>query len=79
MPTSADGKPVLRLRMKRDRRAKQARRRHKDMAVLYMSGYTPYSTIRPDRLDDGIPLLQKPFRRAQLANAVREALDDTPT
>ena len=40
-----------------------------------MSGYTENATIHHGRLDADAELLQKPFRRADLAQAVRKALD----
>jgi PAS domain S-box-containing protein len=43
--------------------------------VLYMSGYTEDAIMHHGRLDAGAELLQKPFRRADLAGAVRRALD----
>jgi CheY-like chemotaxis protein len=46
------------------------------IAVLYMSGYTENSIIRHEQLDEGIALLQKPFRRADLAHKVEAALTE---
>jgi CheY-like chemotaxis protein len=43
--------------------------------VLYMSGYTEDAIVHHGRLDADAELLQKPFRRADLARAVRKALD----
>ncbi len=45
------------------------------LTVVYMSGYTLESFIRDGTLDEGVMLLQKPFRRADLALAVHEALE----
>jgi CheY-like chemotaxis protein len=42
--------------------------------VLYTSGYTDNAIVRHGRLDDGVLLLTKPYRRAQLAQMVRQAL-----
>jgi hypothetical protein len=42
---------------------------------LYMSGYTENTIIRDGRLDEGVTLLQKPFRRQELARKVRDVLD----
>ena len=47
--------------------------------VLYMSGYTEDAIMHHGRLDTGSELLQKPFRRADLARAVRKALDGPST
>ncbi|MGM0562112.1 MAG: ATP-binding protein [Pseudomonadota bacterium] len=46
------------------------------LKVLYMSGYTENAIVHHGRLDPGARLLQKPFRRADLAMKVREALDN---
>jgi len=51
------------------------RQRGMDLPILYMSGYTANAVIRDGRLDDGVRLLEKPFRRASLARAVRQALE----
>jgi CheY-like chemotaxis protein len=45
------------------------------LPVLYMSGYTADAIMHHGRLDADAELLQKPFRRADLAGAVRRALD----
>jgi len=47
-----------------------------DLKILYMSGYTENVIVHHGRLDAGVRLLLKPFRRADLAKKVREALDD---
>jgi len=44
-----------------------------DLAILYMSGYAERSHRK---LLEGGRLLQKPFRKADLARIVRSALDD---
>jgi len=41
-----------------------------------MSGYTDDAVIHHGRLDAGVRLLAKPFRRADLARMIRQALDD---
>lgn len=45
-----------------------------ELKVLYTSGYTENAIIHHGRLDDGVELLQKPYRRIELANKVREVL-----
>ena len=45
-----------------------------DMRVLYMSGYTENAIIHHGRLDRDAVLLQKPFRKKDLALKMREAL-----
>jgi CheY-like chemotaxis protein len=44
--------------------------------VLFTSGYTDDTMIHHGRLDPGILLLSKPYRRSQLARMVRMALGD---
>ena len=57
--------------------ADEAVRRCPGLAVLFMSGYTENAIIRNGQLDEGIRLLSKPFRKVDLARAVRGAMDDT--
>jgi signal transduction histidine kinase/FixJ family two-component response regulator len=45
-----------------------------EVKVLFMSGYTENSIVHHGRLDDGVQLLSKPFKRAQLARKVAEVL-----
>jgi CheY-like chemotaxis protein len=42
--------------------------------VLYTSGYTDSAIIHHGRLDPGVLLLTKPYRKGQLAQMVRQAL-----
>ena len=44
--------------------------------VLFTSGYTDNAIIHHGRLDEGVLLLSKPYRKSQLARMVRMALDD---
>ncbi len=48
--------------------------RRPELRVLYMSGYTLNSILHHGRLDDGVVLLQKPFRKADLATKVGQAM-----
>ena len=57
------------------RLADAARRTDPAMRVLFTSGYTENAIVHHGRLDEGVRLLQKPYRRADLARAVREAID----
>ena len=45
-----------------------------DMKVLYTSGYTQNAIIHGGRLDPGVELLSKPYRREKLAAKVRQLL-----
>ena len=47
-----------------------------ELKVLYMSGYTENAIVHHGRLDPGVSLLSKPFRRADLARKVHEVLMD---
>jgi signal transduction histidine kinase/ActR/RegA family two-component response regulator len=42
--------------------------------VLFMSGYTENSIVHHGRLDDGVQLIGKPFKREQLARKVAEVM-----
>ena len=68
MPGAMDG-PQL---------AKEVARRRPETRVLFTSGYTETAMIHHGRLDPGVLLLQKPYRRADLARALRQALDRDP-
>ena len=54
--------------------ADEAARRRPDLRTLFTSGYTENAIVHHGRLDDGVTLVGKPFRREQLAVAVAEAL-----
>jgi FixJ family two-component response regulator len=47
--------------------------------VLYTSGYTDNAIVHHGKLDDGVMLLTKPYRRNQLAAMIRKALGHMPT
>ena len=42
--------------------------------TLYTSGYTDSAIVHHGRLDEGVLLLTKPYRKPQLAQAIRQAL-----
>jgi PAS domain S-box-containing protein len=46
------------------------------LRVLFTSGYTADAIVHHGRLDEGVHLLSKPYRRGDLARAVRAALDE---
>ena len=48
------------------------------LKVLFTSGYTQNAIVHGGRLDPGITLLSKPYRRDQLASKVRGILDAAP-
>jgi CheY-like chemotaxis protein len=50
-----------------------ARARHKSLKILFLSGYAESDAL--EAAVGGAPLLRKPFRPVELANAVRAALD----
>jgi two-component system cell cycle sensor histidine kinase/response regulator CckA len=54
--------------------ADAARAMRKDLAVLYMSGYSRDSSIHGAQLDEGVNFLQKPFTSNELVAKVQEAL-----
>jgi signal transduction histidine kinase/ActR/RegA family two-component response regulator len=45
-----------------------------EMKVLFMSGYTENSIVHNGRLDDGVHLISKPFKREQLARKVADLM-----
>ena len=54
--------------------ADEADRIRPGMKVLYTSGYTDDTVMHHGRLDPGVLLLQKPYRKDELARMVRQAL-----
>jgi signal transduction histidine kinase len=49
-------------------------KRRPGLKVLYTSGYTDNAIVHHGRLDEGVLLLTKPYRKTQLAQMVRRAL-----
>jgi CheY-like chemotaxis protein len=54
--------------------ADEAEKIRPGMKVLYTSGYTDDTIMHHGRLDPGVLLLQKPYRKGELARMVRKAL-----
>ena len=44
------------------------------LPVLFASGYTENAMVHHGRLDPGVQLLAKPYRQAELARRVRQAM-----
>ncbi|GMU10651.1 hypothetical protein ASNO1_69050 [Corallococcus caeni] len=55
--------------------ARQAKALQPDIEVLFTSGYTENAIVHGGRLDPGVNLLSKPYRREDLARKVRALLD----
>jgi signal transduction histidine kinase/CheY-like chemotaxis protein len=47
-----------------------------DLKVLFTSGYTQNAIVHNGRLDDGVELLSKPYRKDELARKLRSVLAD---
>jgi PAS domain S-box-containing protein len=56
--------------------ANEVTRHQPGTRVLYTSGYTENSIVHHGRLDQGVLLLSKPYRKSELAGMVRLALGD---
>jgi PAS domain S-box-containing protein len=54
--------------------AAELKRRQPGLRVLYTSGYTENAIIHQGRLDEGVLLLNKPYRRNDLSEKIRVAL-----
>jgi signal transduction histidine kinase len=50
-------------------------RRRPEIKVLYTSGYSQSAIVHNGRLDPGVLLLTKPYRRSELARMIRTALN----
>lgn len=55
--------------------AEEVSRRWPNVKILYISGYAENAVEKHLGLGDGVELLQKPFRRADLASKLRQVLD----
>ena len=54
--------------------ADEAVRRRPDLKTLFTSGYTENAIVHHGRLDSGVLLLAKPYRKSELAKMLRTAL-----
>ncbi|MFT4120373.1 PAS domain S-box protein [Bradyrhizobium sp.] len=54
--------------------ADEAARRRPDLRTLFTSGYTENAIVHHGRLDSGVLLLAKPYRKSELARMLRMAL-----
>jgi Signal transduction histidine kinase len=59
------------------RLAEEAVKIRSGLKVLYTSGYTENAIVHHGRLDPGVLLLAKPYRKPDLARMIRMALDRT--
>lgn len=58
--------------------AEQARALRPNLRVLFTSGFTENAIVHHGKLDAGVLLLSKPYRRQELAEKLRQALDQDP-
>jgi PAS domain S-box-containing protein len=58
--------------------AAEARKLNPALRVLYTSGYTENAIVHHGRVDPGIHLLNKPYRRHDLALRIRRVLEEKP-
>ena len=52
-----------------------ARQLRPNIKILYTSGYSEQAIVHQGRLDPGVKLLSKPYRRSDLAQKIRSVLD----
>ncbi len=57
--------------------AEKALKMRPTLKVVYMSGYTESAVVHHGRLDAGVMLLQKPFRKQELAEKIGAVLEQT--
>ena len=55
--------------------ARRALTLHPAIAILYTSGYTQNAIVHNGKLDDGVTLISKPYRRDELARKLRTMLN----
>jgi signal transduction histidine kinase/CheY-like chemotaxis protein len=54
--------------------ARQARELFPEIAILFTSGYTRNAIVHGGRLDPGVELISKPYRREALARKIRQVI-----
>ena len=54
--------------------AEEVARRRPGVKVLYTSGYTENAIVHHGRLEQGVAVLNKPYRKAELAQKVHASL-----
>jgi hypothetical protein len=64
MPGSINGRQL----------AIEALHRRPSLKILYTSGYAANALVDDRHLDADVPLLAKPYRKAELARMIRDAL-----
>jgi CheY-like chemotaxis protein len=57
--------------------ARLAKEKLPSLKVLFTSGYTQNAIVHNGRLDEGVELLSKPYRKDELARKLRQMLDGT--
>lgn len=55
--------------------ARKAQVRRPDLRILYTSGYTENAIVHQGKLDSGVHLLDKPYRKADLARKIQAVFD----
>ena len=59
--------------------AERARELRPDLKVLFTTGYARNAIIHQGRLDKGVRLITKPFAASDLAERLRDILDENPS
>jgi CheY-like chemotaxis protein len=59
--------------------ADEARKLSPSLRVIFTSGYAETAVVHDRRLDQGVHLLSKPYRRSDLAMKIRDALAQEPS
>jgi hypothetical protein len=57
--------------------AEDVARRRPSVRLLYTSGYTENAVVHHGRLEPGVALLNKPYRKTELAQKLRDVLSAT--